>query len=138
MLTTANSSSNGSAGLEIFDARPQINALANRGKGGGYEDCGSGGGYASSNLTFLKIPNIHEMRRALLAMSKELATAAAESEAGAGSGGGGGGNTGDGGGGSYHQSEFRASWAKPGPEPAQKEQEGTAAVFFKALAGAGG
>ena len=63
---------NEAEGLTVFDARPQLNAVANRAKGGGYEDTSSQGGYNKHSLTFLNIANIHEMRKALLSLSQEL------------------------------------------------------------------
>lgn len=47
--------------LKILDARPLVNARVNRAKGGGYEDQN----YASSELVFLDIQNIHVVRESL-------------------------------------------------------------------------
>ncbi|KAH0625184.1 hypothetical protein JD844_033394 [Phrynosoma platyrhinos] len=46
----------------IFDARPSVNAVANKAKGGGYE---SEDAYQNSDLVFLDIHNIHVMRESL-------------------------------------------------------------------------
>ena len=46
----------------IYDARPKINAVANMGKGGGYE---SEDNYQNAEIVFLDIPNIHVMRESL-------------------------------------------------------------------------
>ena len=62
-----------SQGLMIFDARSQLAATGNNFKGGGYEDCTPGGGYSTCDIEFLNIGNIHVMRRALQALSVELA-----------------------------------------------------------------
>ncbi|KAE8627705.1 hypothetical protein XENTR_v10007111 [Xenopus tropicalis] len=43
----------------IFDARPSVNAVANKAKGGGYE---SEDAYQNAELVFLDIHNIHVMR----------------------------------------------------------------------------
>ena len=43
----------------IHDSRPQLNAVSNRFKGGGYEDCGSGTNYPNCRLSFSDIENIH-------------------------------------------------------------------------------
>ncbi|GAU97135.1 hypothetical protein RvY_08487 [Ramazzottius varieornatus] len=48
--------------LCIMDARPLVNAAANKAKGGGYE---SEENYPSSDLVFLDIHNIHVMRESL-------------------------------------------------------------------------
>ncbi|XP_041741745.1 myotubularin-related protein 2-like [Coregonus clupeaformis] len=48
--------------LFIFDARPSVNAAANRMKGGGYE---SEDAYQNAELVFLDIHNIHVMRESL-------------------------------------------------------------------------
>lgn len=45
-----------SKNLIILDARPSVNAKANRAKGGGYEE------YERCKLKFLDIPNIHAVR----------------------------------------------------------------------------
>ena len=48
--------------LSIMDARPQVNAVANRTKGGGYENEDN---YEKCEITFLNIHNIHVMRESL-------------------------------------------------------------------------
>ncbi|XP_065667293.1 myotubularin-related protein 2 isoform X3 [Hydra vulgaris] len=48
--------------LFIMDARPKINAVANKAKGGGYEDNND---YPNTELVFLDIANIHVMRDSL-------------------------------------------------------------------------
>uniref|UniRef100_A0A668TJY5 Phosphatidylinositol-3,5-bisphosphate 3-phosphatase MTMR2 n=1 Tax=Oreochromis aureus TaxID=47969 RepID=A0A668TJY5_OREAU len=48
--------------LFIFDARPSVNAAANKMKGGGYE---SEDAYQNAELVFLEIHNIHVMRESL-------------------------------------------------------------------------
>ncbi|XP_030637604.1 phosphatidylinositol-3,5-bisphosphate 3-phosphatase MTMR2 isoform X2 [Chanos chanos] len=48
--------------LFIFDARPSVNAVANKTKGGGYE---SEDAYQNAELVFLEIHNIHVMRESL-------------------------------------------------------------------------
>ena len=62
-----------SQGLMIYDARSLLAATGNNLKGGGYEDCTPGGGYSTCDIEFLNIGNIHLMRRALVALSVELA-----------------------------------------------------------------
>ncbi|XP_062948792.1 myotubularin-related protein 2 isoform X3 [Cynocephalus volans] len=46
----------------LFDARPSVNAVANKAKGGGYE---SEDAYQNAELVFLDIHNIHVMRESL-------------------------------------------------------------------------
>lgn len=48
--------------LYIMDARPNVNAVANKAKGGGYE---SEDAYKNAELVFLDIHNIHVMRESL-------------------------------------------------------------------------
>jgi len=48
--------------LFIMDARPSVNAVANKARGGGYE---SEDAYKNAELTFLDIHNIHVMRESL-------------------------------------------------------------------------
>ncbi len=48
--------------LFIVDARPQVNAVANRGAGGGYE---SEDHYEKCEILFVNIQNIHVMRESL-------------------------------------------------------------------------
>ncbi|CAL8240448.1 unnamed protein product [Merluccius merluccius] len=52
---------NGTTKLTIFDARPSVNAVANKATGGGYE----GDEYQNAELIFLDIHNIHVMRESL-------------------------------------------------------------------------
>uniref|UniRef100_A0A3B5L6J5 Uncharacterized protein n=1 Tax=Xiphophorus couchianus TaxID=32473 RepID=A0A3B5L6J5_9TELE len=47
--------------LTIYDARPNVNAVANKATGGGYE----GDEYLNAELVFLDIHNIHVMRESL-------------------------------------------------------------------------
>ena len=47
--------------LYIMDARPKINAAANRAAGAGYENTSH---YENASLAFLNIENIHVMRKA--------------------------------------------------------------------------
>ncbi|KAG5844083.1 myotubularin-like [Anguilla anguilla] len=54
---------NGSTGkLTIYDARPNVNAVANKATGGGYEGDDA---YQNAELVFLDIHNIHVMRESL-------------------------------------------------------------------------
>ncbi|CAB3407526.1 unnamed protein product [Caenorhabditis bovis] len=46
--------------LQIYDARPNVNATVNKAKGGGYEE-----NYELSKLTFLDIHNIHVVRESM-------------------------------------------------------------------------
>ena len=57
------------AGMSLLDARPWANAVANKGKGGGYENVSH---YKASDtsLLFLNIDNIHVMRKSLAGMHK--------------------------------------------------------------------
>ena len=48
--------------VEIFDARPLLNARTNKLKGGGFEDCGPGNAYANCKIWFGDIDNIHVVR----------------------------------------------------------------------------
>ena len=49
--------------VEIFDARPLLNARANKMVGGGgYEDCGPDGAYSNCKISFGDIDNIHVVR----------------------------------------------------------------------------
>ena len=50
--------------MEIFDARPLLNARTNKLKGGGYEDCGPDKAYSNCKITFGDIDNIHAVREA--------------------------------------------------------------------------
>ncbi|XP_068443984.1 myotubularin [Clinocottus analis] len=52
---------NDTAKLTIYDARPSVNAVANKATGGGYE----GDEYQNAELIFLDIQNIHVMRESL-------------------------------------------------------------------------
>ena len=49
--------------IMIFDARPKLNAQANRIKGGGFEDQRN---YRNSELIFCDIDNIHEVSLSLI------------------------------------------------------------------------
>ena len=51
--------SNSDVNLHIYDARPFINAMANKVKGKGYEDTKS---YKNCELFFLDIENLHHVR----------------------------------------------------------------------------
>lgn len=51
--------------LLIVDARPKLNAQANRTQGKGYESTGASGSYENSVLQFMDIGNIHVMRKSL-------------------------------------------------------------------------
>lgn len=53
---------NTSGSVEIYDARPVLNARANKLRGGGYEDCGPNSNYSNCVLKFMDIENIHECR----------------------------------------------------------------------------
>ncbi|XP_076829831.1 myotubularin [Brachyhypopomus gauderio] len=53
---------NGTARLPIYDARPNVNAVANKATGGGYEGDDA---YQNADLIFLDIHNIHVMRESL-------------------------------------------------------------------------
>ena len=48
--------------MEIYDARPLLNARTNKLKGGGYEDCGPSAAYSNCRITFGDIDNIHVVR----------------------------------------------------------------------------
>jgi len=48
--------------LLIVDARPFVNAFANKAVGAGYESTGSSSVYKSCTLSFASIPNIHAVR----------------------------------------------------------------------------
>jgi len=52
---------NGSSKLNVFDARPRVNAVANIAMGGGWEDTET---YPHCNVHFLGIENIHAVREA--------------------------------------------------------------------------
>ncbi|CAF3481420.1 unnamed protein product [Adineta steineri] len=55
----ANANKNQNSKLFILDARPKVNAIANKANGGGYED------YSECELEFHNIQNIHVMRESL-------------------------------------------------------------------------
>ena len=55
------------SGLSLVDARPYANAVANKGRKGGYENVGR---YSDTELVFLNIDNIHVMRNSLASMHK--------------------------------------------------------------------
>lgn len=48
--------------VEIFDARPLLNARTNKLKNGGYEDCGHSAAYQNCSIFFGDIDNIHVVR----------------------------------------------------------------------------
>ena len=48
--------------MDIYDARPLLNAKTNKLKGGGYEDCGPNSHYPNCFITFGDIDNIHVVR----------------------------------------------------------------------------
>ncbi|XP_065322687.1 myotubularin-related protein 2-like isoform X2 [Gordionus sp. m RMFG-2023] len=54
--------------LTVYDARPRINAVANKAKGGGYE---SEEHYKDTELIFLDIHNIHVVRESLKKLTQE-------------------------------------------------------------------
>ncbi|KAG7470901.1 hypothetical protein MATL_G00118800 [Megalops atlanticus] len=62
--------------LFIFDARPSVNAAANKMKGGGYE---SEDAYQNAELVFLDIHNIHVMRESLRKLKEVVYPNIAES-----------------------------------------------------------
>jgi hypothetical protein len=47
----------------IHDSRPFMNAMSNRARGGGYEDCGAGAKYPNCKIKFADIDNIHEVTK---------------------------------------------------------------------------
>ena len=53
-----------SQSVAMIDARPYINALANRGRAGGFEDM-SRYDESEASLVFLNIENIHDMRQSI-------------------------------------------------------------------------
>ncbi len=55
----ANTNINQNLGLFILDARPKVNAIANKPNGGGYEN------YPDCEIEFQHIHNIHVMRESL-------------------------------------------------------------------------
>lgn len=59
----------------IFDARPKINALVNKGSGGGYEDLSNYSGPAGTTVerTFMDIQNIHVMKKSLAKVVQSFA-----------------------------------------------------------------
>lgn len=59
----------------IFDARPKINALVNKGSGGGYEDLSNYTGPAGTTVerTFMDIQNIHVMKKSLAKVVQSFA-----------------------------------------------------------------
>ena len=64
LIGLCNSSQLNSGGfVDIFDARPLLNARTNKlTSGGGYEDCGLNSNYANCKLSFGDIENIHVVR----------------------------------------------------------------------------
>jgi myotubularin-related protein 1/2 len=76
--------------LFIMDARPLVNAVANRTTGGGYENLDN---YKECELVFLNIHNIHVMReslRKIFDMAAPVSTSFSNMLHGGGGGGGGG------------------------------------------------
>lgn len=67
LFKTIERSNASAAGILVADARPYANAMANKGRKGGFEDVSK---YEDSNteLIFLNIDNIHVMRRSLQEM----------------------------------------------------------------------
>eukprot|EP00753_Platysulcus_tardus_P018440 PLAT6864.2.p1 GENE.PLAT6864.2~~PLAT6864.2.p1 ORF type:complete len:1056 (+),score=499.15 PLAT6864.2:41-3169(+) len=67
-------------GLYITDARPQLNALGNVAKGGGWEDVEA---YVDSKIVFMGIENIHAVRNSFVklhgSLCKDITMAAARS-----------------------------------------------------------
>ncbi|XP_053329601.1 myotubularin [Spea bombifrons] len=61
-LDTIRDASEQTTKLTIYDARPNVNAVANKATGGGYE---SEDAYQNAELVFLDIHNIHVMRESL-------------------------------------------------------------------------
>lgn len=59
----------------IFDARPKINALVNKGSGGGYEDLSNYSGPPGTTVerTFMDIQNIHVMKKSLAKVVQSFA-----------------------------------------------------------------
>jgi hypothetical protein len=55
--------------LAILDCRPKLNAVVNQFTGGGYESISK---YENATFTFLGIPNIHRVREAFIAMTRNL------------------------------------------------------------------
>ena len=47
----------------IHDSRPYVNALSNKIKNGGFEDCGAGNNYPNCKIKFADIDNIHEVSK---------------------------------------------------------------------------
>ena len=63
LIGLCNSSTLNTGGfVDIYDARPVLNAQTNKLKGGGFEDCGLDSKYANCSLTFADIENIHQIR----------------------------------------------------------------------------
>ena len=67
-LGSANSAAAG-AGLFIMDARPRLNAVANRASGGGVENDSH---YQGAKLFYLNIDNIHIVRKAFLELKSNV------------------------------------------------------------------
>lgn len=63
LVTACQTKHDESKPFHIFDARPKINAIANRASGKGYEAPGNYG--ASCRVSFLDIANIHGMRKSI-------------------------------------------------------------------------
>ena len=56
------STKNAGGHVDIFDARPYLNAQANKIKMGGFEDCGPTSAYQNCSITFGYIDNIHVVK----------------------------------------------------------------------------
>eukprot|EP01138_Halocafeteria_seosinensis_P011609 gb/GECG01011859.1/.p1 GENE.gb/GECG01011859.1/~~gb/GECG01011859.1/.p1 ORF type:complete len:1244 (+),score=127.55 gb/GECG01011859.1/:1-3732(+) len=63
----------GAARIAMYDARPRVNAVSNKTKGGGSESISR---YSESSLHFLGIPNIHVVRDALVKFRASIVSAA--------------------------------------------------------------
>lgn len=59
LMEIANTNTRSNSRLFILDARPKVNAIANKANGGGYED------YSNCDFEFHNIQNIHVMRECL-------------------------------------------------------------------------
>lgn len=63
--------------VDIYDARPLLNARTNKLKGGGYEDCGPNAAYSNCKIFFGDIDNIHVVREAFEKVHEMAYTATA-------------------------------------------------------------
>lgn len=68
--------------LLILDARPKLNARANKTAGKGFENVGAGSPYPNCVLSFCDIGNIHVMRKSLAAVREACYTASAVDNSG--------------------------------------------------------